>query len=85
MSSSLFAQNGAIKGSITDASSGEPLAGASVVLANINRGTAANSLGKFALQNLENGEYELSISFVGFENSTQKVSVVAGESTQLTS
>ena len=83
ITSSLAAQTGEIKGTIIDQDSGEPLVGASVAIAQTNVGAAANSYGKFSIQNLKSGEYELEISFVGFEKLSKKVMVTEGSATQV--
>ncbi|KOF03769.1 TonB-dependent receptor [Roseivirga seohaensis subsp. aquiponti] len=83
ITSSLAAQTGEIKGTIIDQDSGEPLVGASVAIAQTSIGAAANSYGKFSIQNLKTGEYELEISFVGFEKLSKKVMVTEGSSTQV--
>ncbi len=61
----------------------EPLAGASVVLTNSMYGISTMSDGRFEFKNLQEGEYILQVSFIGFEtekqvlelNSDQKISV----------
>ncbi len=46
---------------------GEPLAGASVVLAGTYYGMPANGEGAFAFRHLKPGDYVLEVSFIGFE------------------
>ena len=54
----LFAQTRSriqLTGSVTDARTGSPLAGASVILAASRNGTATDSLGHFILKNIPEG------------------------------
>jgi iron complex outermembrane receptor protein len=53
----------------------EPLAGASVVLTNSMYGVSTLSDGTFEFKNLKPGEYEIKVSFIGFEWSKTKVSL----------
>lgn len=54
-----------ISGKVTDAASKEPLEGASVFAQNTTKGTTTDASGQFQL-NLEQGGYELIISFTGY-------------------
>ena len=62
-----------LKGVITG--SGEPLAGASVVILNTHYGVSSGSDGSFEFKNLKKGEYEIRVSFMGFETKTLKTEV----------
>lgn len=64
-------QNGqVIKGKIVDAVSQTPLSGASVVISESNPklGTITDSEGNFRLWNVKPGRYNISVSFIGYEN-----------------
>lgn len=74
VSSAAFAQNGVVKGKVTD-ESGEPLAGASVIVRNSSRGETTDIDGNFAINASENETLEF--SFLGFQ--TQNIPV-AGRS-----
>lgn len=69
---SAFAQStfGSILGTVTD-SSGSVVPGASVTLVNVNtgatRGTATNSSGMYAFNNVDAGKYTIRIGMKGFE------------------
>lgn len=60
-----------VNGVVKDATTGETLIGANVVYGN-GQGTITDFDGKFSL-NLPNGEYDLQISFVGYESETRHV------------
>jgi len=70
--SALFAQEGpriSVSGIIRDAVSGEHLAGATVWVPALRKGTSANAYGYYALT-LPPGQQELEISFVGYRKLT---------------
>ncbi len=71
---------GEIRGVVTDASSGEPLVGAQVSIADSKLGTTTNINGEYTLRRLAPGEYTLIAKYVGFKSVSRKVTVVAGES-----
>lgn len=77
-----MAQQGQLSGTILDAS-GEPLIGANVLLVEASRGSSTNRYGKFTLENLETGEYQLQVSFVGFEKYEQSITVNPQQGTQI--
>lgn len=56
-----------IKGNIVNATDGKPISDASVFINNATIGTKSNPDGTFKLDGLNNGQYELIISVVGFE------------------
>ena len=67
-----FAQKSVLSGTITDENDGEPLIGATVKAANV--GVISDFDGKYSLE-LENGTYELEISYVGYEPMIQSVTL----------
>ncbi len=76
LSAQLFAQS-EITGQVTD-ENGEPLAGASVILIENNKGTATNENGVYLFEGLNSGEYHLRVSFVGYESETRKTKIPEG-------
>jgi outer membrane receptor protein involved in Fe transport len=76
-----FAQNVEVKGTILDEESNEPLAGATVKY-DKGKGAVADASGKFKLS-LPEGEYELTISYTGYKNGKEKLTVKAGETPEL--
>ena len=66
--------DGGIRGRVTNAD-GEPVANASVMITELNRGTAAANDGTFTFSNIDAGEYTLQVSAVGFATETRKVTV----------
>ena len=63
----LFGQN-SISGSILDEERGNPLVGATIVLNETFIATSSNEEGKFKLGGLEPAEYQIKVSFIGFED-----------------
>jgi hypothetical protein len=68
---------GSIAGVVVDGETGEPLPGASVLLADASVGTASNAAGMFAFSALEPGPYLVTASFVGYEPVVDSVWVPA--------
>ena len=64
-----------LSGYIKDASTGEDLIGASVILANDpGRGTVTNLYGFFSIP-LPEGSYTIRVSYIGFDNQLQEVAL----------
>lgn len=61
-----FAQTGKIEGRVT--ADGQPLPYAVVALLKTSYNTQADSLGRFQLDGIPEGRYQLQVSFVGYEN-----------------
>lgn len=84
LSTTALAQNGSIKGSIIDDKTGEALIGATIVIEGTSTGTATDLDGKFTLDNVEPGVYNLVVSFISYASTTiSGVEVIAGESVVL--
>lgn len=62
-----------INGTVKDASTGELLFGANILLEETGRGTTSDNSGNFEINNVPQGNYELKISFLGY--TTQKIKV----------
>ena len=75
------AQTAKIKGSVTDADSKDPLAGATVKY-DKNKGVMSDASGHFSLT-VPAGEHEVTISFVGYKTAKQTVTVKDGETLNL--
>ena len=64
---------GSLAGVVVDGETGEPLPGASVLLADASVGTASNAAGMFAFSALEPGPYLVTASFIGYEPEADSV------------
>ncbi len=78
---------GTLKGVITDASTGETLIGANILVsseAGISKGTTTNANGSYEITNLAAGTYTARISFVGFtDQRVTDIQIVNGQATTL--
>ena len=85
--SALFAQNTAsVSGRVTDASTGDPIDFADVVITDDDNNTVASgtvSEGRFAIDRIREGEYTLSILLVGYQPYDRKIDFRKGENTEL--
>ena len=70
----LFAQN-TVSGTVTDASTGEALAGANVVVTGTSMGAAATADGSYSISNVSNGTYTITASVIGYADGSQSVNV----------
>ncbi|MEZ4981763.1 MAG: TonB-dependent receptor [Saprospiraceae bacterium] len=66
-----LAQNGIIKGKITDALSNEPVMFANVLVMGTSFGTNTDESGNYEISGLEPGLYNVRASFVGYNEVTQ--------------
>ncbi len=74
----LFAQ-GAIKGKVTDKSTGEALPSANVHLVELKRGVITKVDGTFIIDRVSEGSYTIEISYVGYRKTRKKVDVKDNE------
>jgi len=70
--------NGGIKGKIVT-SDGKPAADVSVILQGTSFMTVSDGAGTFVFKNVPAGNYQVAISFTGFANKTEDVTVEAGK------
>jgi hypothetical protein len=73
VSTSMFSQNGEVKGTVKDAASGETIIGATVLIAE-GKGVVTDIDGNYSLK-LDPGAYTLTVSFVGYESVQQKIKI----------
>jgi Carboxypeptidase regulatory-like domain len=72
---------GSVTGTVTDASTGDPIAGATVSTAGLS--VTAGSDGKYTLSGLPAGTVSLTFSAYGYQSSTQTVTVTASQTATL--
>ncbi|MDR9410917.1 MAG: TonB-dependent receptor [Balneolaceae bacterium] len=70
---------GTISGTVTDAKTGEPLIGATVILEGTQLGDATNTQGRYTIRNIPTKTYNITASFVGFVEQTKFNVVVRSE------
>lgn len=76
----LFAQNATISGIVIDFDSKEPLIGATVKSG--TQGIATDFDGNYEFK-LSEGDHEIIVEFIGYESTSQKITLQAGETLQL--
>jgi hypothetical protein len=79
----LKAQNGTIKGIISDAKSKESIIGVVVMLQGTNKGVQTDIDGSFTLENVAAGTHNLQISYVSYTSKTVPVVVSENQTTNL--
>ena len=73
------AKYGQIAGIVVDASTGEPLPGANILLADASTGTSTNDAGLFQVSSLMDGPHRVVVSYIGYQTTTADVTVTAGK------
>lgn len=75
---------GQLKGTVTDANSGETLIGATVMLVGTYKGAATDFNGKYTITDIKEGDYSVKVSFVGYaEKIFNGISIKDGKTEQL--
>jgi len=79
-----FSQSNQVTGVIVSANDNSPLIGTHIYLKNSDgsRNTTSDFIGKFQFKNVENGQYILEVSYIGYQSITRSVNV-SGESISL--
>ena len=72
---------GAIEGTVTDATSGQPLNDASVTLVGTNFSTLTNTAGRYSVANVPAGEHTVKVVIIGYAPQERQVTVTAGQKT----
>lgn len=78
-----YAQNGTIKGSVTDSETKESLIGTTVMIKGTTRGTITDFDGNFVLPNIDPGPHTLLISFISYEPKEMPVNIKSGEEIEI--
>ncbi|NGP76758.1 TonB-dependent receptor [Balneolaceae bacterium YR4-1] len=66
---------GSLAGIVLDKSTGKPLEGANVLIADASTGTSSNGAGRFTIAPLLTGNYEITITYVGYQTVRDTVSI----------
>ncbi len=85
IASNIFSQNkGMLRGYVTDASNGEALLYANVVLTDINKGTSTDENGYFLFTALPaNKKYNLIVTYVGYNSTKTTATISSGKVTNI--
>src|SRR3954452_22722855 len=81
LSFSASAQKGSVEGKVTDARTGHPLTGVSVIIKSNNRGTSTDVEGRYLISNPGTGKISLVFSYNGVTQQVDEVEVKAGQPT----
>lgn len=73
-----YAQTGGIQGKVVDESQ-QPLAGASVVIKELDRQAGTNEAGLYSFTDIPYGTYTLSVSFIGYQTTERSVTLSSAE------
>ena len=68
-----------LRGEVVSSSTGEPIPGATIIIRELDRGTAADTDGTFSIRNLQPGDYILVVRAVGFAELSFQVSIPSDE------
>ncbi|CAM4254661.1 TonB-dependent receptor [Zobellia roscoffensis] len=77
-----FSQSATVRGTVTD-NNNAPLMGVNVLIKNTLKGTQTNDQGAFEINSLSNGDYVLSLSYMGFKTQEVKFSVTDNQNVDL--
>ena len=77
-----FSQNAEVKGTITD-NSKTKLFGVNISIKNTTKGAQTNENGDFQISNIQNGDYVLSISYLGYKTRELSISIKNNENLNL--
>jgi len=77
--SPVLAQEGAVTGTVTRASNGQPLDGAQVLVVGTNLGTIAGADGSFRISGVPTGDQDVRVQLVGYSSQTMTVRVQSGQ------
>jgi TonB-dependent starch-binding outer membrane protein SusC len=72
------AQTG-LQGTVTDSNTNEPLIGATIYVIETEQGTNTNIDGEFQLTGMSAGTYTVRVSFIGYNEFRQAVTITAGQ------
>lgn len=70
----LFAQV-SVKGKVTDATSGESLPGANVLIVELSRGAATSIDGDYKIDGVPSGTYTVNVSYIGYKTKKETITV----------
>ena len=79
--SGVYAQ-GSLTGVVNDAQSGEPLPGANVFIEELELGASTDIDGQYAVTNIPLGTYDVRVTFLGYREINEEVTITTGENIQ---
>lgn len=82
LSDSIFAASSGIEGQVKDATTGEPLLGANIVLLGTSLGAAADNNGKYTIRNVPSGSYTIRVTYIGYKQQELNITLEEGVTTK---
>ena len=79
LSTSIQAASTTIEGYVKDATTGDALFGANVMLVGTSMGAAADMNGKYIILNVVPGKYKIRATYIGYRSQTKEVTIKDGE------
>jgi len=76
----VFAAGANISGTVKDATTGEPLFGANVIITGTSFGSATDIDGRYTIKSIPSGSYLIRASYIGYKELKVKVTIKEGES-----
>ncbi|NIR35665.1 MAG: TonB-dependent receptor plug domain-containing protein, partial [Gammaproteobacteria bacterium] len=76
-------QTGSIQGTVVEASSQRPLAGAQILVVGTGLGTISSGEGRYLVQQVPAGSHQVRVQLIGYASEERAVEVVAGETATL--
>jgi iron complex outermembrane recepter protein len=67
--------NNTLSGKVTDATSGQPLAGATIIIADLHNGAVTDVNGNYKLTDLPEGNYLVEIKYIGYKSITKNIAI----------
>tara|TARA_R110000868_G_scaffold294140_1_gene554697 strand:+ start:39132 stop:42140 length:3009 start_codon:yes stop_codon:yes gene_type:complete len=77
-------KSGTVSGTVSEASTGDELIGANVLIKGTLKGTSVDVEGKFSIRNVEAGSQVLVVSYLGFQTREIPIEVLEGENIEIT-
>jgi len=68
-----------LSGTVTDSKTGEPVAGASIILSDSRTGTTTDSLGRYVFNNIPPGHTLVEISHLGYKTLVEHIDILSDE------
>ncbi|MHB8578890.1 MAG: TonB-dependent receptor [Ignavibacteriaceae bacterium] len=83
LSTSIQAASTSIEGYVKDATSGESLFGANIMLVGTSMGAASDMNGKYLIQNVLPGTYKIRATYIGYRSQTMDITIKDGDQLKL--
>lgn len=75
----IYSQTGVLSGTVSDAKTGEPLIGATVILEGTTIGSATNNDGRYFIRNIPANSYNITVSYIGYTAITKFNIIIRSE------